>query len=71
MYHVLDSNPSGYDPDSQRLLATRYSRQQDEELYDDTDNPNHPDNKFGPDHMAIVTPIWDAKSMRGKQFPKK
>jgi hypothetical protein len=69
VYHVVDGDPSELDPDGQRLLASRYSRQQGEELYDNTDNPNHPDNKFGPDHMAKVTPIWDAKSVRGRQWP--
>jgi hypothetical protein len=55
-YHVEDSDPAGLDEDAQRVLAAQYSRQQE---------------PYGDEHIAPVTNIWDAKSMRGKQFPKK
>jgi len=54
MYHVEDGDPSELDPDAQKLLAARHSRQEE---------------PYGADHIAPVTNIWDAKSLRGRQFP--
>lgn len=62
MYHVEDGDPSELDPDAQKLLAARHSIQNGESLPEQ-------DEPYGPDHMATVTNIWDAKSLRGRQFP--
>lgn len=62
VYHVEDSSSSEVDPEVQKLLASRHSRQQGESLPQEEE-------PYGPDHIAPVTPIWDARSMRGRQFP--
>ncbi|CAB4129024.1 hypothetical protein UFOVP111_135 [uncultured Caudovirales phage] len=56
VYHVEDGDPSELDPDAQSVLAAQFSRQEA---------------PYGTDHTAPVTNIWDAKSVRGRQWPPK